>query len=246
MGQWVIDINCDVGEGVGNEASLFPYISSCNIACGGHAGDVDTIRRIVKLAKQHHIKVGAHPSYPDRANFGRQVMDISPQELQDSIKDQLKTFMKVLQEEQVSLHHIKAHGALYNQTAKDEALAEIYLDALVPYVTETLLYVPFGSEISKKVQQRGFDVWYEAFADRNYNNDLSLVSRKLPNALIQNPGKVLQHVVSIITEGKVLAVTGEKIGIEAQTLCIHGDTASALEILMYLSEELPNHQVRVQ
>jgi UPF0271 protein len=173
-------------------------------------------------------------------------MDISPQELQDSIKDQLKTFMKVLQEEQVSLHHIKAHGALYNQTAKDEALAEIYLDALVPYVTETLLYVPFGSEISKKVQQRGFDVWYEAFADRNYNNDLSLVSRKLPNALIQNPGKVLQHVVSIITEGKVLAVTGEKIGIEAQTLCIHGDTASALEILMYLSEELPNHQVRVQ
>jgi UPF0271 protein len=173
-------------------------------------------------------------------------MDISPQELQDSIKDQLKTFMKILQEEQVNLHHIKAHGALYNQTAKDKALAEIYLDALASYAKGALLYVPFGSVVSKQAKQRGFDVWFEAFADRNYNNDLSLVSRKLPNALIQNPGEVLQHVVSIITEGKVLAVTGEKIGIEAQTLCIHGDTASALEILMYLSEELPNRQVRLQ
>jgi len=246
MGQWYIDINCDVGEGVGNEASLFPYISSCNIACGGHAGDLETMRYIVKLAKEHDIKVGAHPSYPDRANFGREVMDISPQELQESIKDQLKTFMKVLQEEQVKLHHIKAHGALYNQTAKDRALAEIYLDALTSYRKEALLYVPFESVVSEQAKQRGFKIWFEAFADRNYNNDLSLVSRKQPNALIRNPEEVLKHVVSIITEGKVLAVTGEKIGIETQTLCIHGDTASALEILMYLSRELPNHQVRLQ
>lgn len=246
MKQWFIDINCDVGEGMGNEALLFPYISSCNIACGGHAGDETTMRRIVNLAKKHHIKVGAHPSYPDKVNFGREVMDISPQELQNSIRDQLKTFMEVLQSEEVKLHHIKAHGALYNQTAKDENLAEIYLDAINQYKEKAFLYVPFGSVMESKALLKGYKVRFEAFADRNYTNDLELVSRKLENALIQDPKSVLKHMVPMIKENKVLTVSGEEIKIEAQTFCVHGDTTSALEILMYLSEELPNHQVLLQ
>mgnify|MGYP001628281198 CR=1 FL=1 len=133
MMQYKVDINCDVGEGVGNEADIFPYISSCNIACGGHAGDTETMYRVVSLAKQHRLKVGAHPSYPDKTNFGREVMDISNKDLVQSIQKQLSDFDAVLQQEEVTLHHIKAHGALYNQTAKDKELAKqrFYLFLLI-------------------------------------------------------------------------------------------------------------------
>ncbi|WP_067037297.1 5-oxoprolinase subunit PxpA [Allomuricauda sp. CP2A] len=246
MANWTIDINCDVGEGVGNETELFPLISSCNIACGGHAGDVDTMTHIVRLAKKHNVKIGAHPSYPDRENFGRQVMDISKQELQQSIEEQMKTLEAILENEHAELHHIKAHGALYNKTAKDRDLAETYLEVIHPYKNRVLLYVPFGSVIADVALDQGFAIWYEAFGDRNYNSDLSLVNRKLDNALIQDPKKVLEHILPIIKEGNVMAVTGELVKIEAKTLCIHGDTPSALKILMYLSQELSKHQVQLQ
>ncbi len=242
---WTIDINCDVGEGVGNETEIFPFISSCNIACGGHAGDMDTMTQIVKLAKHHNVKIGAHPSYPDKENFGRRVMDISKQDLQESIVKQLQRFDSILDQEQAELHHIKAHGALYNETAKDKDLAQTYLEAIQEYKTRTLLYVPFGSVIAELAHQQGFEVWYEAFGDRNYNSELSLVSRKLDNALIHNPKKVLDHILPIIKEGHVRAVSGEFIKIEAKTFCIHGDTPSALKILMYLSQELSKHQVQL-
>ncbi|MFD2098474.1 5-oxoprolinase subunit PxpA [Flagellimonas iocasae] len=245
MEGWDIDINCDVGEGVGNEAEIFPFISSCNIACGGHAGNTETMTQIVKLAQHHNVKIGAHPSYPDRENFGRQVMDISKQELQKSIIEQLKSFGAILTQEGGEMHHIKAHGALYNQTAKDKNLAETYLEAIQEYKTQTVLYVPFGSVIAELALQQGFDIWYEAFGDRNYNSDLSLVNRKQANALIQDPEQVLEHILAIIKEGHVRAVSGEFINIDAKTLCIHGDTPSALEILMYLSQEFSKHQVQL-
>ena len=245
MEDWTIDINCDVGEGVGNEAKIFPYISSCNIACGGHAGNMETMTQIVQLSKKYKVKIGAHPSYPDRANFGRQVMDISKQELQRSIMEQLMNFNTILAQEQAELHHIKAHGALYNQTVKDRDLAETYLETIQDYKTGTLLYVPYGSVIAELALQQGFTIWYEAFGDRNYNSDLSLVNRKQDNALIQDPVQVLKHIVPMIKEGQVKAVSGELVKIEAKTLCIHGDTPSALEILMYLSQELSKHQVQL-
>lgn len=245
MDQFTIDINCDVGEGVGNEAQIFPYISSCNIACGGHAGDMETMREIVSLAKQHGLKVGAHPSYPDKANFGREVMDISNEDLIQSIQSQLADFDEVLNQGEITLHHIKAHGALYNQTVKDNQLAIAYLDAIAAYKNEAILYVPFGSEIARIAQEQGFQVWYEAFADRNYNPDLSLVSRKTENALIEQPEAVLQHILPIIKKGEVLTVEAGLRQISADTLCIHGDTVSALDILMYLSRELPQNQVKI-
>lgn len=245
MDQFTIDINCDVGEGVGNEAQIFPYISSCNIACGGHAGDVGTMRGIASLAKQYRLKVGAHPSYPDKANFGREVMDISNEDLIQSIQSQLADFDEVLNQGEIALHHIKAHGALYNQTAKDNQLAIAYLDAIAAYKNEAVLYVPFGSEIARIAQGQGFQIWYEAFADRNYNPDLSLVSRKTENALIEQPEAVLQHILPIIKKGEVLTVDSGLRQISADTLCIHGDTVSALDILMYLSRELPQNQVKI-
>ena len=172
MGEWRIDINCDLGEGVGNEAELLPLIGSCNIACGGHAGDFVSMRETINLAKKNEVKIGAHPSYPDKANFGRQVMSISNKDLKISLQKQLKTFDKALEVENAQLHHIKAHGALYNQTAKDEDLAKFYLDIIKPYRESTYIYVPFGSVIAKLASQKGFKIFYEAFADRNYNSRL--------------------------------------------------------------------------
>ena len=245
MDEWHIDINCDVGEGVGNEAELFPHISSCNIACGGHAGDMDSMANVIRLAKHNHVKIGAHPSYPDRPNFGREVMDIPASKLMQSIKAQLNNFCGILERENGQLHHIKAHGALYNQTAKDLGLANMYLEAVEDYKSVAPLYVPFGSVIAKVALNKGFQLWYEAFADRNYNDDLSLVSRKQGNALIQEPKKVLEHILPIIKEEQVVGIMGNKIRIKAKTFCVHGDTASALEILVYLTQELPKHRVRL-
>ncbi|RUA16773.1 MAG: lactam utilization protein LamB [Flavobacteriia bacterium] len=246
MKTWKMDINCDVGEGIGNEADIFPFISSCNIACGGHVGDVQSMREVILLARKYHVKIGAHPSYPDKANFGREVMDIPADALIQSIRDQLDTFNSILKKEGDQLHHIKAHGALYNQTAKDAGAADVYLEAIKEYKNTTIVYAPFGSVVASKAQTIGFEVWPEAFADRNYNPDLSLVSRKSEKALIEDPKKVLDHILPIIKEGTVAAVDGKIRRIEAKTLCVHGDTPSALEILMYLSRELPKHQVNLE
>ncbi|MCK0159704.1 5-oxoprolinase subunit PxpA [Allomuricauda sp. F6463D] len=246
MDAFKIDINCDVGEGVENETDIFPYISSCNIACGGHAGDEETMVRVASLARTHGLKIGAHPSYPDKPNFGREVMDISEQDLIHSLRKQLEDFDKILEQENSTLHHIKAHGALYNQTAKDEQLARVYLDAIATYRNDAILYVPFGSVIAKMANERGFRVWYEAFADRNYHSDLTLVSRKKDNAVIEKPEKVLQHILPIIKKNEVISINNESMKIYANTLCIHGDTVSALKILMYLSAELAKNQVQIQ
>nr|WP_321412760.1 5-oxoprolinase subunit PxpA [uncultured Allomuricauda sp.] len=245
MNQFKIDINCDVGEGVGNEANIFPFISSCNIACGGHAGDKETMFGIASLAKKHQLKVGAHPSYPDKTNFGREVMNISNEALKQSIKQQMADFDKVLEDEEIPLHHIKAHGALYNQTAMNENLSKVYLDAIADYKEKTILYVPFDSIIAKMAEELGFKIWFEAFADRNYNSDLSLVSRKDKNALIEDPEAVLEHILPIIKNGQVWTVEHEWCKIQANTLCIHGDTVSALKILTYLSKQLPQNQVHI-
>ncbi|MEX0315809.1 MAG: 5-oxoprolinase subunit PxpA [Allomuricauda sp.] len=245
MSQWRIDINCDVGEGVGNESRLLPLINSCNIACGGHAGDLETMRQVIRLAKKFGVKIGAHPSYPDKLNFGRQVMDISAEALQRSIEHQLQSFESVVKSENASMNHIKAHGALYNQTAKDELLAQVYLDIVKKYREHTYLYVPYGSVIAQLALENKFKIIYEAFGDRNYNMDLSLVSRKMENAMIKEPQNVLQHVLPIIKEERVRTISNEYVKLRADTLCIHGDTASALQILMYLSKELPKQGIEL-
>lgn len=241
-----IDINCDVGEGVGNEKDLFPMISSCNIACGGHAGSKETIKLCLELAKKHKVKVGAHPSYPDIENFGRVSMSISNEVLIKSIQTQMQTFESVREEIDIPLHHIKPHGALYNDIAKDEQLAETFLTAIAPYKHPVLLYVPYNSIIQKLAIKNGFEVLVEAFADRNYNDDLSLVSRKEKDALITSGKEVLNHILHMYNDKLVKTITGKNVTIEADTYCIHGDTPAALQILTYLSNELPYHNLQVK
>nr|WP_299339674.1 5-oxoprolinase subunit PxpA [Allomuricauda sp.] len=243
MNQLRIDINCDVGEGIGNEAELFPLIGSCNIACGGHAGDAKSILEMIHLAKLHKVKIGAHPSYPDRKNFGRQVMDISKEELRQSLKLQLQSFISILKKENVTLHHIKPHGALYNKIAQDENLALLVLSLFEELDVVKRIYAPFGSVVAKMAPKNGVEVVFEAFGDRNYNKDGSLVSRQKENAVIRDPKAVLNHVLPMVKSGKVMTVEGIEIKISADTICIHGDTPNALEILTYLTNELPKHDV---
>ncbi|MCP4976650.1 MAG: 5-oxoprolinase subunit PxpA [Maribacter sp.] len=241
-----IDINCDVGEGVGNETELLPLISSCNIACGGHAGDEESMTQVAKLAKQFKVHIGAHPSYPDKENFGRASMDIESDDLVSSIETQIHRLENIIANEQVSLHHIKPHGALYNDLAKNEALAEIFLKAIASYRETIILYCPPSSVIAQKAIKQGFKVKFEAFADRSYNEDLSLVSRKLPNAVLNEPQLVLDHLVNMVYRNKVVTINGKESPIEAQTYCLHGDTPNALQILMYLSQELPKKRIYIQ
>jgi len=241
-----IDINCDVGEGIGNEAALLPLISSCNIACGGHAGDDLSMAHIVKLAKQYGVHIGAHPSYPDKKNFGRVSMDIGTAELINCIQTQISALESILNMEQVRLHHIKPHGALYNDLAKNEALAESFLRAIASFRDTAFLYAAPNSVIAKKAIQNGFKVKLEAFADRGYNADLSLVSRTLPNAVLNDPKKVLNHLTTMVKDNKVVTVDGKESDIVAETYCLHGDTPNALQIIMYLSQELPKQQIYIQ
>tara|TARA_R110002051_G_scaffold269806_1_gene330056 strand:- start:23058 stop:23801 length:744 start_codon:yes stop_codon:yes gene_type:complete len=246
MAKRTIDINCDVGEGVGNESDLFALISSCNIACGGHAGSIETMRLCINFAKQFHVKIGAHPSYPDKENFGRVSMNISDEDLISSINEQLNTFINECSSLNAKLHHIKPHGALYNDIAKNTHLAEIFIKAIASYKQKVILYVPYGSIIEEIAVRNGFVIKKEAFADRNYNSDLSLVSRTQEQALITSGKDVLNHLLLMFNENLVQTINGEKKSIYADTFCVHGDTPSALQILTYITEQLPNYNLQTK
>lgn len=233
-----IDINCDVGEGVINEHLLMPYISSCNIACGGHFGDERTIDNTIKLAITNDVKIGVHPSFPDKENFGRKVMNISKDELQKSIRNQMDLFLERLEKFDCKLHHVKPHGALYNLMSKDEVAAENFVEVIQEYTNNVFLYVPYRSEIEQVALCNNINIQYEAFADRNYNEDLSLVSRQCKNALINNPNEVYKHICKMVFEGKVKTINGNQKEMTADTFCIHGDNVNSLKILEFLHQEL--------
>ncbi len=246
MKQISIDINSDIGEGQGNEAELLPLISSCSIACGGHAGDTESMESCIALARQMGVKIGAHPSYPDRKNFGRNSMNISAEKLVHSIRDQLSDFITILNHQQADLHHIKPHGALYNDMLQNRVLAETFISAVEPFMDGVKLYAPYNSALAIVADQHKMKVSYEAFADRNYNKDLSLVSRSKPDALITSPQAVLEHLIRMVRLDEVRTLQGDIVPIKASTYCIHGDTASALQILTYLVEELPGQRISIE
>ncbi|MDP3313373.1 5-oxoprolinase subunit PxpA [Lutibacter sp.] len=233
-----IDINCDLGEGFDNEPELMPFIQSCNIACGGHAGDVVTMEKVVKLAMQNNVHIGAHPSYPDKGNFGRKSIIMNEQDFKNIIQNQVNSLQEIINKLGRTLYHIKPHGALYNDIFKDAALAHQFLNAVLPYKNFVKLIVPFNSEIEKIAIKNNFAIIYEAFADRSYNSDLSLVSRNKPNAVLTNLEEILNQVKKIYFEQKVKSITGDIIPIKATTFCVHSDTPNAIEIVKYLHANL--------
>ena len=240
-----IDLNADLGEGVGNEARLMPLLSSCNIACGGHAGNSESIREMLALAKHHGVKAGAHPSYPDREHFGRKTLKLPPGALQKSLEEQIVLFQTVAAELGVDFHHIKAHGALYNDLSDDPALGASYLKALAPIRKHIRVFGPCGSGFVRLARERGFEVWEEAFADRGYNADGTLVSRRIEGSILTKPEAVWNQLREMILHGRVRTLEGSWIDISPRTYCLHGDTPNALEILMYLSNKLSSEFIRI-
>lgn len=240
-----IDLNADVGEGIGNEAELMPFISSCNIACGGHAGDVDTMTSVSRLAQQHGVKIGAHPSFPDKEHFGRKVIDMPSVALYTSVKNQIKDLVRVLEAEHLHLHHVKPHGALYNLAAVDEKIAHVIIEVMKCLMLRVHLYVPYNSIIAKLAIKNKIPIMYEAFADRNYNSDLTLVSRSQSNAIISDGNTMFDHVFNMISTEKVKTVSGDFKSIKADTFCVHGDNPEAYTLISNLTQQLKSKGIQI-
>lgn len=233
--QLSVDINSDVGErpealANGSEERLIQLITSANIACGGHAGDEETMRQTTILASRYSVSVGAHPSYPDRENFGRREMKLPRDQLTLYVFAQVKKLADICGELGLTLTHVKPHGALYNVAIRDENVALAISDA-VRKVNGGLILVGFaGSPMLTVWKQAGFRVVGEAFLDRNYERDGGLRPRKYPDALITSPSEAAERALAFVESGTVRAVDGTELKIEAQTLCIHSDTPNAYSI----------------
>jgi len=241
-----IDINCDLGEGVGNDALLMPYLSSCNIACGGHAGDEVTMRKTIALALRHGVRIGAHPSFPDRENFGRAELQMDRKKLIDTISNQVNSLLDIANELEGPVHHIKPHGALYNMAAVDQNIAEAVIQAHLQFDKKVILYAPYGSMVAELASKNSIPVKFEAFADRQYNDDLSLVSRKLPGATLHKPDEILHHVLSMVKNQKIKTIDGHFKKIIANTICVHGDNPNAVEIIASLCQGLKNNNIQIE
>jgi len=239
-----IDINCDLGESygefkIGNDEKIIPHITSANIACGFHAGDPTTIARTIDIAKKHGVAVGAHPGYPDIMGFGRREMQLTLEEVKNYTVYQVSALQGFAKVAGVNLQHVKPHGALYNMAVKDEKLSRAIVDAVKALNHNLIVFAPPKSALAKAAVEGGLRVAYEVFADRAYNSDGSLVSRKQPNAIIQEPQKVVERAIKMVKEGTVLAVNGEAVNLgEVHTICVHGDTPTAIELAKALKKGL--------
>jgi len=238
-----LDINADVGEGIENENELFPFISSCNIACGGHTGNYKTMLSTVGLAKQYNVKIGAHPSFEDRENFGRKILKVDKKELLSSLINQVESLQDILKNQEIKLNHIKAHGALYNLSAYDKDSAKIIIE--LAKKIDTKLYVPYSSLISKMAKEQGVETYNELFVDRNYNSDLTLVSRENSNALINDSKTMFEHVKKIINDQIITSINNKNMSVEFDTLCIHGDSPNAIELIKELHFKLKNIGIKI-
>lgn len=222
-----IDLNADVGEGAGTEAELMAFISSANIACGGHVGDEGTMRATVALAAGDGVVIGAHPGYPDKACFGRLPMEIAPELLEASIVDQIVALVGVCRESGLTVHHVKPHGALYNEAAKHLALGETVVRAVSSVSRDLVLVGLAGGALLDAGRALGLRVAAEAFADRAYEPDGSLRSRSLRGAVLEDPAAAASQALSIARDGRIRASDGSWLTVAADTICIHGDTPGA-------------------
>jgi 5-oxoprolinase (ATP-hydrolysing) subunit A len=237
------DINCDLGEGIGNDHLIMPHISSANIACGGHAGNDATMRETVRLAIAHGVQIGAHPSYPDPENFGRISMAIAPEELRRSIAGQIGSLLQITREMGGSLVHVKPHGALYNDASRDRQISGIIADAILEADPALVLVGLSGSVMLAVAAERGLKTAAEVFADRNYTDDGFLVPRSEPDALITGIRESVEHVARMVGQGMVRTRSGRIIPIRADTVCIHGDNPQAAELAKALRVPGPVSQI---
>ena len=245
-----IDINCDMGEfpeavADGTQESLMPHLTSVNIACGGHAGDPGTMRATIVQAVSYKLALGAHPGYPDPGNFGRVELDIPLGKVSDHVARQVGALASIASESGARLTHVKPHGALYNQAVKNGGLARA-IALGVDRVDRRLILVGLaGSPMLEVFRNAGFAVAAEAFADRTYQPDGSLRPRRFSDALIRDPQRAAAQALRIAEFGLVTAFDGVEVAIDADTICIHGDTPGAPGIAAAVARELINHGVKL-
>jgi 5-oxoprolinase (ATP-hydrolysing) subunit A len=246
-----VDLNCDLGENfgaykLGVDEEILLFVTSANIACGFHAGDPAVMRKTVTHALKNGVAIGAHPGLPDLVGFGRRQMDISPQEAYDIVVYQLGALAAFVKAEGASMQHVKPHGALYNMAAKSKPLSAAIAEAVYKVDPGLILFGLAGSELVVAGEKIGLQVAHEVFADRTYQLDGSLTSRKQPDALITNQEEAVQQVVRMIKEGQVLSRQGQDIAVKADTVCIHGDGKHALEFARKIREYLLNSGIAVK
>ena len=244
-----IDLNCDMGESygawkMGADAEIMPLISSANIACGFHGGDPATIRKTVRLAVDHGVTIGAHPSLPDLMGFGRRAMHITPQDMYDLVVYQAGAVEGFARAAGARLHHIKCHGMLYNMAANDPALSEAMARAAKD-LGGVILYALSNSKMMHTAQALGVPVCGEVFADRGYADDGTLAPRGRPGAMIEDAQEAVQRALAMIEVGYVTSLSGKRVPVSADTLCLHGDQPGAVAFAQALRQAFDGNDIRI-
>jgi 5-oxoprolinase (ATP-hydrolysing) subunit A len=245
-----IDLNCDMGESfgawtMGVDEAIMPFITSVNIACGFHAGDPDTMRRTVECAVRHGVAVGAHPGFPDLIGFGRRDMNVTPEEARNFVLYQIGALSAFVRAQGARLSHVKPHGALYNRAARDAPLASAIALAVKEFDPSLIFIGLANSELVQAGERLGLRVACEVFADRTYQPDGSLTSRRLPHAMLRDPREAAARVIRMVREGKVTTVDGKDCSVRADTVCIHGDTPGALQFAQAVHQELEEAGIQI-
>jgi UPF0271 protein len=230
-----IDLNCDMGEipesiADGTQEAIMAFLTSVNIASGGHAGDESTMSETIAQAKRWGLAIGAHPSYPDRANFGRLPMEMAGEAIAQTVFEQVQALARVAARHSVELRHVKAHGALYNSAAADRKIARGIAEGVTRWSKQLVMVGLAGSVMLEVFRDAGFTTAAEAFADRRYERDGSLRARRFPDALITDPTMAAQQVVGMVDDGALTTIDGTRVAVHAETICIHGDTHGARAI----------------
>ena len=241
-----VDLNCDMGEGMNNEAEIMPFISSANIACGFHAGNEYTIKKTIEIALEHGVAIGAHPGYDDPENFGRLSQPISVLDLAELINEQIYTFENIAAPMGAHIHHIKLHGALYNDCAKDPALSKIFVQTIQAIYPEAYIY---GLSESNTIQQAiilGQPYMQEVFADRTYQKDGTLTPRHIHGALIQDIDLAAKQALALVMHKKVHTLQDEIIKLPVDTICIHGDGFHAVEMAKAIYTLLKEQNIEIK
>lgn len=240
-----VDLNVDLAEGCSNDQRLLQLVTSANVACGLHAGDFNEMRKAIRWAKENKVRVGAHPSFPDRENFGRTNMLLPDDELKACLLYQLGAVKALCDAEGVSLSYVKPHGALYNQAAKDESLAALIALTIKQFNPSLKLMGLSGSLMLKVAQQCGLEIISEVFADRHYLADGSLVPRSQANALVDNDEEAISQVLQMVLQGSVPTVDGQDVAIQADSICLHGDGEHAISFAEKIRKALTEHQIHL-
>jgi UPF0271 protein len=245
-----IDLNCDMGESfgvykLGMDEEVIKLITSANVACGFHAGDPNVMDRTVAMAKEYGVGVGVHMGFPDLLGFGRRDMDVSREDIINYNIYQIGALEAFCRKHGVRIQHIKPHGNLNNMADTDRKLADAIIDSVLAVLPDTRIFVKPGTELHKAAEAKGLPVVLELFADRAYTKEGTLVSRKLPGALIKNPEEAAENVLRMAVEGKVKTVEGELIDMKGESICVHGDTQGSLEIIRAIRTKLEEAGVEI-